>query len=147
MSLTLLACLVLAADPAGFEPSADEKAVLAETNRERKAAELAELTLDETLTKAAREYAATMAAANQLGHEVGGKDFPTRLKATGFQFRSGAENVARGPKTPKAAVESWMASEPHKANLLGDFTEIGLGTATAADGTRYWVQIFAAPLK
>jgi uncharacterized protein YkwD len=146
VAFLLVGCLAVADDPAKkFEPSADERGVLAETNRERKAADLGELALNETLTRAAREYVATMAKANELGHEVGGVGFVDRHKATGYAYRAGGENVAQGQKTPAEAVETWMNSEGHKKNLLGEFTVIGIGTATAADGTQYWVQIFAAP--
>lgn len=148
LGLVLAAVAVRAEEPKKVEPAADEKAVLAETNRERKAAGLEPLAIDETLTRAARDYAAMMAKAKELGHEVGGKGFAERFKATGFKASAGGENVAAGQKTAKDVVESWMKSEPHKKNLLGDqFTALGVGTAAAEDGTRYWVQIFAAPLK
>src|SRR5205823_6226660 len=98
------------------------------------------------LTRMAKSHSATMAKLNKLGHDVGGRTFDDRMKASGYKFRTAGENVGQGYDTPKAAVEGWMNSPPHKANLLNEeFAEIGV--AGAEDGTRYWTQVFAAPLK
>ena len=41
------------------------------------------------------------------------------------------------------AVEGWMHSEKHRANILsGEFTHAGLGVARAADGRIYFTQVF-----
>ncbi len=43
-------------------------------------------------------------------------------------------------------MRSWMNSPGHRANILtGRFTEIGIGPATSADGTRYWTMVLARP--
>jgi uncharacterized protein YkwD len=41
-----------------------------------------------------------------------------RLIAAGFHPRVAAENLARGPFSPQDAVERWMLSSGHRANLL-----------------------------
>jgi uncharacterized protein YkwD len=38
-----------------------------------------------------------------------------------------------------------MNSEGHKANILSQHVEIGIGIAATADGTRYWTQVFGNP--
>lgn len=54
------------------------------------------------------------------------------------------ENAARGQQSPAKAMESWMASEAHRANILNpSFTQIGVGCIQEGD-TLYWVQCFAA---
>ena len=128
--------------------TADEKAVLELTNRERKAAGLAALKANPTLIRLAREHSATMARLNELGHDLGGTTFVGRIKASKYPYRRVGENVGQGYRTPKAAVEGWMDSEPHKENLLNkEFTQLGVAVVKAADGTRYWTQVFGTPLK
>ncbi len=58
-------------------------------------------------------------------------------------WSSAAENIAAGqPYT--SVVQSWIDSPGHRANLLGDFTHLGIGYV---DGPscygRYYVQVFA----
>ena len=133
---------------AGSVLTPDERAVLDLTNAERKAAGLPALRPHPTLTRLARSHSAAMARLNELGHDVGGTTFDDRVKASGYKVRAAGENVGKGYATPKAAVGGWMNSDPHKANVLGEgFTEIGVGIAESEDGTRYWTQVFAAPLR
>ena len=57
-----------------------------------------------------------------------------------------AENVAGGPETPAAVLQGWMHSPPHRQNILGPFSDIGVAHATGADGRPYWCVVFGAPL-
>jgi uncharacterized protein YkwD len=61
-------------------------------------------------------------------------------------WRALAENLAynQGLDDPESyAVEGWMQSPKHRANILkGDFTHAGLGVARAADGRIYFTQVF-----
>ncbi|MFO0850631.1 MAG: CAP domain-containing protein [Gemmataceae bacterium] len=125
-----------------------ELATLAETNRPRAEAGIARLVSDPALTRLAREHAATMARLNQLGHDLDGRTFAERIAASKLRLTKAAENVAQGPQSPRQAVESWLMSPGHRANLLDpDLTHVGVATAAAADGTRYWIQVFAALAK
>lgn len=149
--LSLGFCLILALPLAAadkIEPTADEKAVLELSNKERKAADVKPLAFDAVLMKAARDHAANMAKQGKLSHELDGIAFGDRLQATGYKYGSAAENVAAGQKTPAKAIESWMNSEGHKQNLLNPgLTVLGVGIAKGDDGTIYWCQIFATPAK
>jgi hypothetical protein len=51
------------------------------------------------------------------------------------------ENVAKG-YTYLQVVNAWVASPGHYANLVNDYTSIGIGFYEA-DGRRYWSQVFA----
>ncbi len=55
-----------------------------------------------------------------------------------------AENIAAGYRTPEAAVQGWMQSEGHKANILNaDLWETGVGYfGGAGPYGHYWVQDF-----
>ena len=52
-----------------------------------------------------------------------------------------AENVAYGYNVT-SVVDAWMNSPGHRANILGDFTHIGVGVAKGSDGQLYYVQNF-----
>ena len=47
------------------------------------------------------------------------------------------ENVGNGTTSPQAIMTAWMNSTGHKANILGDYREIGVGYANL-----YWTQDF-----
>ncbi len=62
------------------------------------------------------------------------------MKSFGITYRSAAENIAKGQRTPEAVVNAWMNSSGHRANILNaSFTQIGVGYV--ADG-HYWTQMF-----
>ncbi|CAN5391536.1 hypothetical protein BH09ACT4_BH09ACT4_15080 [soil metagenome] len=56
-------------------------------------------------------------------------------------WRRAGENVASG-YTYTQVVDAWVASPSHYANLVNDYTSIGIGFYEA-NGKRYWVQTFA----
>ena len=58
------------------------------------------------------------------------------------------ENIAAGYRSPAEAVQGWMGSEGHRANILRDsYTEAAVGCYIDADSEYkvYWVQIFYQP--
>ena len=62
------------------------------------------------------------------------------MKNFGISYKSAAENIAKGQKTPAAVVNAWMNSSGHRKNILNaGFTHIGVGYA---DGGNYWTQMF-----
>jgi len=126
----------------------DEIAVVEETNKERKAAKLPAFKVSVALLTMAREHSATQARLMKMDHDLDGKTFEDRLKASKYPFRRAGENVAAGQETPKDVLVSWMNSPGHKANILNDeFEEIGVAVEVANDGTRYWTQVFGAKRK
>jgi uncharacterized protein YkwD len=135
--------------PAGkaatFKLSADEQAVLDLTNAERKKAKLAPLRASEPLTKASRDHSADMAKQGQLNHTLNDKGPGERLASVGYRSVGWGENIGSGYPTPAAAVTGWMNSDLHRANILGNFADIGVGVAADAAGQRYWTQVFAVP--
>lgn len=122
-----------------------EQEVLDWTNAQRKAAGLQPLVASEKLTKAARAHAWNMASYQTLSHSLGG-DVSSRVMAYGYTWWRLAENIAAGQTSAQDVISSWMGSSGHRANILGNFTEIGIGAADAGvGGTRYWAQIFGTP--
>ncbi len=51
------------------------------------------------------------------------------------------ENVASG-YTYDTVVQAWVNSPEHYRNLVGDYTDLGVGYYQGSDGTRYWSQVF-----
>jgi uncharacterized protein YkwD len=64
----------------------------------------------------------------------------------GIRYQVIAENIAynQGVEDPGAfAVERWMISPGHRANLLGtEFRAAAVGTFVASDGSVYLTQLF-----
>lgn len=47
-----------------------------------------------------------------------------------------------GLLTPREATDGYYNSEGHRANMLGDFTRVGVGVFTSDTGANYWIHIF-----
>ncbi|QNN24301.1 CAP domain-containing protein [Planctomycetales bacterium ZRK34] len=120
------------------------KALLVLHNRLRAKADKPELQLNDTLTAIAQRYADYLAESGKLGHEEQGT-LSDRLQVAGYRYRRAGENLARGQRSPKEAVSSWFQSPPHRANMLGDFDEVGFGYARSRGGEITWVAVFATP--
>uniref|UniRef100_A0A7S4ID92 SCP domain-containing protein n=1 Tax=Vannella robusta TaxID=1487602 RepID=A0A7S4ID92_9EUKA len=80
-----------------------------------------------------------------FGHD----GFKERVKNFPFTSYKSAENVfmCKGMKTDtiaKAAVDGWISSPGHRANLLGKgFNICSIGVSQSADGYYYFTQLFA----
>lgn len=102
---------------------------------------LNKLTEDWELSRVARYKSQDMKDNNYFSHTspVYGSPFQM-MKNFGISYRSAAENIAKGQRTPQAVVNSWMNSSGHRANILNaSYTHIGVGYV--ADGN-YWTQMF-----
>ena len=129
-----------------FKLSKDEQALLDMTNAERKKRDLEPFKPNSKLFAAARVHAANMAKQEMLEHDLDGKGVSDRVAASGYKAAGLGENIGWNYAAPKQAVEGWMASDAHRANLLSrEYTEVGLAVAKSAKGEPYWVQVFAAP--
>lgn len=120
----------------GSASAFDEGTIHSLVNQSRAAAGLGPLTLNPSLSQVAADWADQMAAQGSLGHNP---DYSTQIP--GGWSRS-AENVAQGYPSGSAVHQGWMASPGHRANVLGDFTDIGLAHISAG-GTTWSVEVFA----
>ena len=67
----------------------------------------------------------------------------TALGEYGVSYRGAGENIAYGQRSPEEVMEGWMNSSGHRANILNaNFTSIGVGYYQAANGVKYWSQMF-----
>lgn len=125
--------------------SSYERQVADLVNAERAKAGLAPLTLDSSISNAARAKSKDMATNNYFAHTS-----PTygnagnMLSQFGVKYTAWGENIASGQKTPQQVVTAWMNSQGHRENIMSStFTKIGVGYATNSNGVPYWTQIFA----
>ncbi len=109
------------------------------TNAYRLENKLAPLKLNEKLVIAAQLHSGDQAARNLLSHTgADGSNMQKRADLQKYNWRRLAENVAQGPKTAKEALKSWLSSAVHQKVIVGNYGDIGVGLATAGDGSRYW---------
>ncbi|MEV4318404.1 CAP domain-containing protein [Actinocrispum sp. NPDC049592] len=92
------------------------------------------------LTKAAQDHASDMSNLDYFSHTgKDGRTFDKRIKEAGYAS-PGAENIAQGQSTPELVMQSWMASEGHRANIMNcDLNTIGVAVDMRG---MYWVQDF-----
>jgi len=108
------------------------------TNAERAKYELEPLTLNTDLCKAAQSHVEDMYNKNYFSHEsLSGETVKDRIDKYSNGFSYYAENIAYGQTTAEEVVEAWMNSESHKANILGNYKQIGIGFYN-----NYWCQDF-----
>lgn len=144
IALTLLPGAALACEqPAGVAQMKAEAA--ASVNAQRKSAGLRALAADPKLDQAAQNHACWMGRTGTFSHKGQGGSLPKkRIKATGYQTRLTAENIAFGQTSGAQVVTEWMGSAGHRKNiLLPGVTEQGIGVALM-NGRPVWVMVYAA---
>ncbi|BCJ38065.1 hypothetical protein Athai_55680 [Actinocatenispora thailandica] len=120
-----------------------EQQVLTEINAARSSAGCGALRYDARLAKAARGHSADMAAHNYFDHTAPNGSTPwDRAKAAGYDQPS-AENIAAGQRTPHDAVQAWLHSSGHRANIMNcDSHATGIGFARGGSYGYYWTELF-----
>jgi uncharacterized protein YkwD len=107
---------------------------------------LAALSADPTLERAALQQAGYMAKSGRMTHSTGwGKGFATRTKENGIGGAA-AENIAHGDIDPEELFSRWMNSAGHRRNMLDPrFTRYGLAYVREAHSSRrYWALVLAS---
>jgi uncharacterized protein YkwD len=109
--------------------SAPESSILRAMNGVRAQHGLRPLRVDGALVEAARRHTADMVRRDYFSHG----NFAARVRTFHARGPIFGENLAWGTgsyATARSIVAKWLASPPHRANLLRPgFTRIGLGTA------------------
>ncbi len=114
-------------------------------NQYRKANKLPPLQWDNAITKVAREHSRDMALGEvDFGHD-GFQNRVTILKTNMTGFRGAGENVLKTDDPDDVAgkaVDLWLRSPHHLANIRGDYNYSGLGVWRNKDGVIFFTQIF-----
>lgn len=118
--------------------------VLSETNKERQAVNLSALAASGEANRVAQVRADEMARTGQFSHQLRENGSPgDTLDAYNVSYRGWGENIYMGSSDPTQAVNAWMNSSGHRANILNArFTHLGVGTAKNAQGQTIHVQVF-----
>ena len=124
--------------------NAFEQEVVNLTNQERAKNGLAPLKANVELSIVARTKSQDMINKNYFDHQSPTYGSPfDMMKNFGISYRTAGENIAKGQRTAQQVVNGWMNSEGHRKNILNaNYTEIGVGYATSANGTPHWTQMF-----
>ena len=108
------------------------------------------LTWNAQLTQSADGHSQDMAAGNFFSHTgSNGSTVGQRVTATGYDWSIVGENIAAGYSSVDAAMDGWISSPGHCANLMNsNFTEVGVSCVTGSSTTTYssyWTMDLAKP--
>jgi uncharacterized protein YkwD len=152
--LTLLFALAIAActenlsqiDHTSPNPSDVEMETHRMVNEYREGRGLPPLTWSNAIADEARQHSRNMAdGVVELGHA--GFDLRADRLMLELGLTGVAENVAYnyGHADPlDVAVQGWIESDGHRANMEGDYEIAGMGIVTDESGRYYFTQIFGA---
>ncbi|HET9525522.1 MAG TPA: CAP domain-containing protein [Pyrinomonadaceae bacterium] len=138
----------LSTSPTLNEATVIERRAFDETNAIRVQNGLPPFAWDADVCRMAREHSERMSREGYFSHTTpDGKRLRDRARVVGIaQFRVVAENIAynQGYEDPGAfAVERWMLSPKHRANILSpEFRAMAIGSFVAADGSVFLTQTF-----
>ncbi|GLD94116.1 hypothetical protein PINS_up002727 [Pythium insidiosum] len=121
--------------------------MLKAVNAERAKANLPPLCYNKKLNQAAQAHSQDQANTKKMSHTgSNGSSMTDRMKNVGFKWTTAAENVAAGQKSVADVMDSWMKSDGHRANILGQHKFFGMGHAVASYDTYgdYWTQNFGS---
>ncbi|MDZ7993192.1 MAG: CAP domain-containing protein [Nostoc sp. EfeVER01] len=125
-----------------MDTAAIEQSIFNQINNYRASQGLPALTRNSAIDNQVRLHSKNMANGTvSFGHS----GFSERLNATGVSYRGAAENVAynQGYGDPATkAVQGWLKSPGHLANIRGNYNLTGIGVAKNSQGAIYFTQIF-----
>lgn len=113
----------------------------------------ASLRVSDQLILAAQGHSKDMTLNDFFSHiSSDGRSPWDRIRETGSDFSSAAENIAAGYSTAASAVSAWINSSGHRANILNcGLEETGVGYYFLENDTgnvnygHYWTRVFALP--
>jgi uncharacterized protein YkwD len=134
--------------------AAQEQTMLCMTNFARANAGLGELAEAAELDSSAREKAADVLRCDSFSHFACGREFTYWIRAAGYIGAGcwhAGENLAWGTGeygSVRSIFRAWMNSPGHRANILGDYNQIGIGLETGEleghAGARVWAAHFGS---
>jgi uncharacterized protein YkwD len=138
-------CVVFGSPLPGLDPHQAAATVVRLLNQQRSAASLPPLQEASTLADAAQTQAQAIARHPAVPHQQDAEHLRQQLQQAGYAYRKISQGTVSGAPTPQAVVQAFMAHATYKNQALGDFTQVGVGYATAADGIPYWSILFGIP--
>ena len=122
----------------------DEQEVFDLINEQRVNNGLTALKVDSEVQRVAKIKAQDMVSSNYFSHNSPTYGSPfDMLNSFKISYKSAAENIAGNSSNP-AAVNAWMNSAGHKANILnGSYNYTGIGVVNSPTYGKVYVQVFA----
>jgi uncharacterized protein YkwD len=128
-----------------------ERAVLCLVNRARASRGLPPLAAPGSLVRAAARKSADILRCDEFSHEACGREFTYWIERSGYGGCSWGENIAYGSgsyASPRTIFQLWMHSPGHRRNILGRYTDIGIGLQVGElegnAGAHVWTQEFGS---
>ncbi|HUH07804.1 MAG TPA: cell wall-binding repeat-containing protein [Egibacteraceae bacterium] len=142
VALLAVSALVVSASAASASSFASsEESFVEKINAERRAAGLSNLVVNTQLTRIARGWTAAMASVDEMSHNP---DLASQVKG---DWQAVGENVGYTMKTGASTAElvdrlhvAFMDSPGHKANILGNYNQVGVGATITSSG-KMWVTV------
>lgn len=123
--------------------TANEQQLLDLTNQSRANSGLSMLRMDPRLCRAARLHSANMARYHSMSHSLEGKSHQHRTMEAGYPSGMVAENICYNQGNPQAAINTWLNSSGHRANMLSyQYSDLGVGIGYSSNGQPYYTQVF-----
>ena len=132
-----------------YEPAEAATELVRRMDQVRDAAGLPPLKVAPKLAEAAAAVARDGAARHSIKKEDdGGGVSPQReVETRGYAYSQLGQSVSSGQPTPAAVVRGLLGGADGEKSILGDFADVGVGYAIAANGTPFWCLLFASPRK
>jgi uncharacterized protein YkwD len=133
--------------------AAQEQTMLCMTNFARAQSGQDMLEATAVLAESARDKARDIFECDSFSHNACGREFTYWMRATGYLSAACwkvGENLAFGSGeygSVRSIFRAWMRSPEHRANILGEFSQVGidLQTGTLGSGrTSVWTQHFGS---
>lgn len=145
--LVVPAPALVAADD--MTPDAAESRLVGLINRDRAAAGLVPVRVDERLREIARARSQDMATRSYFSHEQpDGRNVFDLITSRGITWYGAGEILAWNSwaeldESAAAADTGWLESAAHRAIVLStDYNYVGVGLALAPDGRKLWTGVF-----
>jgi uncharacterized protein YkwD len=136
---------------ANASTAAQEKAMRCLVNRGRARRGLEPLGAPPSLGGAAERKSGDILRCDEFSHEACGREFTYWIERSGYGGCGWGENIAYasgGLATPRKIFGLWMRSSGHRRNILGRFTDIGIGLRVGelegAGRVHVWTQEFGS---
>ncbi|KAJ2818523.1 hypothetical protein FBU31_005840 [Coemansia sp. 'formosensis'] len=94
--------------------------------------------MDTRLNQVAQQHSAYQNSISFMTHNDAGGTLGARCTAAGLKWQALAENVALNAPDVPSALNAWVNSPGHMANMMGNYKLVGFGKTNL-----YWTQDFA----
>lgn len=136
-TVVTMALATLGVSASAGADSGSEQAFLSAINSTRSSSGLGSLNMDGGLQAHARKHTGDMIAADEIYHSSSGE----LQSAAGSGWQKLGENVGRGGSV-SSLHQAFLDSPGHKANILGEYDYVGIGTGTSDNGVLYVTVVF-----